>query len=137
MTEKTIRQKITDVISIYSTNRAKLTEDQVQDIRANLSIGFYMLVEQELEPLVLKFIDLEITLDKVEAEVFDKVRKEFIEKGSSASQAIELSRKTMKADEKYIEANRNYLTCKREIEIIKDLKNSANHILNALSYRKS
>ena len=135
--ELTIREKIKKIVNLYSKKRNAMTSDQVGDVRALLSTGYQALVEDDLEPLISKLIEKEIELDRIEAESFDKCRRFFLDDGASASQAIELARKQLKAEKEYMQAKREYENLKKEVSIIKEILRVGAHILNSMSYRKA
>lgn len=134
---RSTREKISGLVSHYAVNRKKLSEEQLQDIRSTLAIGWYKLVEEEFEPLVLDIVELEAELARVDRRVFETTREKLLEAGNSKAQATELARRLYKGDEEFIEATKKFNLCKRKIESFKELRNSSNHILNSLSYRKA
>lgn len=135
--EMTVREKIKETIKSYSHNRRRLTDVEIADLRVSLSIAYQALIEEELDPGVIKLIEAEITLDRIEALKFEECRKKFMDLGSSASQSIDLARKNLKAEEGYIDAKRNYEYARKDVGILKELIRIGQHILNSMSFRKT
>lgn len=127
-------EKIERIIVTYNEKRTTISDASLENLRAYLSVGTYLLVSYGLQPAYSDVTLTEIQFERAEGQVFmeyfEKYKKEF-----SSSVAMDMARKSVKQDSRYLEAYERYSTAKQYSFLLNKLLEQANQVLNSMSKR--
>lgn len=135
---KTWKDVAMGIINSYSNPKVRnsMSNDMVQDFRTNLVRALVGVSQDEMSKASLRLSVKEIELNRTESQVFEEWREELMSNGESKSQSIDLARKKLKGDDRYLIAYKEFLDARGELNEMRELMKMGHQMLNAMSYRK-
>ena len=127
-----ILDRIRNIIITYNRQRSQITDAALEGYRATLSTGTYIMVETILQPAYDDMIVTEIEMERTEGTVYMEYFNEF-RKGTGASAADILARKSSKMDERYLQAMERHGKAKQYAFLLNRLLDQANQVLNSMA----
>lgn len=118
-------QIIRDLVGTYKKGYRQLTNEEVLDIRSDLSIALFDLVNSKLyERLINGVIDSGLLYEKTRAEVY----KEYYEDNGATA-----ARELYKADSKYLHSKRDKDMSEKKLKIVEKIIAQAREVLNSIA----
>lgn len=127
-----ILDRIRDIIITYNRKRSQITDAALEDYRAKLSVGTYIMVETVIQPAYDDMILTEIEQERTEGTVYMEYFEEF-RKTRGDSAADTLARKSSKMDERYLQAMEKHGKAKQYAYLLNRLLDQANQVLNSMA----
>lgn len=130
-----ITNLITDLVVTYWEDGKNYSDDQILQLRADLSVLSVALVEEFLEPLLKEKTLAWTNFEKVEAITFKTCYDNLINEKKSQSVANDLARKFSKLEDDYIPAFERLQNSNNSVRYIESLREQLNQVLNSCSKR--
>jgi hypothetical protein len=131
-TPEEVLEQVQKLIIHYNNRRDKITDSELEETRAYLAVGTYLLVETNLQPAYADLTLSEVKMEKTEGTVFLQHFHAY-EKTYSASVSMDLARKATKADPTYLEALEDHSKSKQCVYLLNKILDQANQVLNSMS----
>lgn len=128
-------KRLEDIIVEYNRNRTKLDDDLISEMRASLSTGTYLFVENVILPAMEEAVLTELESNRSEVKAFNRIYEGLIDSGHSKSQAESLARKRYLGEEDYLKALEDNLTAKNIVRVYDMILKQANQVLNSMAKR--
>ena len=136
-TKEQILDKVTENINKFGKNRNKMTDSEIGELRAKISVGIYNLANGPLTVIKMRATTKMLDADAKEAEVYKKEFGRLRSENYSKSQADDMARKHIKGDKELLQARREFEELKDEYYSTKLIVDSAKEVLNAMALRKT
>jgi hypothetical protein len=122
------------IVSKFNKGRTTMTETEIQELRARLSVGQVYLIEYDYRAALEDLTLMELEMDRVETRVYNR-HLEVREKIESSSAAKDNARRLQKGDEEYLDAKMNYLQSKNIVNIFDKQIKQLHQVLNSMARR--
>jgi hypothetical protein len=128
--------QMSNLIMKYQTDMQKMTDVEIMELRAELSIIRYRCIEEEFPIFGTYKTSSKLAFTRTEGEIYKKCLRQVIQEGYSKSQAKEMAGKYLKCDPDYLSAMEDMETWKDAYWQMDGLIDAAKDILNTMSKRK-
>jgi hypothetical protein len=131
-TPEEVLGRVQKIIVHYNNKRDSITDSELEDLRAYLAVGTYLLIETNLQPAYADSTLAEMQMERMEGMLFDEYYNEYI-KTVSPSIAMDRARKATKCDERYLQALKDHNTTRQSVFLLNKILDQANQVLNSMS----
>lgn len=132
-----VLNKLSKRILEFSKNYNTLTDDEISELRAQVSTGTYIFVETNLQPSYEDHIKASIEFEKQKAEAYRRAYNECMKESKSTNLADNRARKLYTSDPEYLKAFEEYQSTKHILYLSGKLLDQSNQVLNSMSRRSN